>query len=236
MRQTYSIFIREFKSYFNSPIAYIFIVGFLTISGLLFGLNLLGSQEATLRYFLGNTIFILLFIIPALTMRLFSEEKKEGTLEILMTFPVKDFQVVFGKFMAAFMFYILMLVLTISFPTTIYLLGTPDWGVMLANYTGLVLFGMALISMGVYSSLLTENQIVSFMITLGGILVLFFFHALANLFGETLKPIFEYISLNTHFEDFAKGLIDTSNVFYYLSVTLFFLFLTLITLESRKWK
>ena len=236
MKTILTIFYREYKSYFSSPIAYIFIVGFLTISGLLFGLNLLASQAATLRYFLGNTIFILVFIIPALTMRLFSEEKKEGTLEILMTLPVKDYKVILGKFFAALTFYMLMLALTVTFPLTIYFLGTPDIGIIIANYIGLVLFGASLISIGLYASLLTENQIVAFMITMGIILVLFFFHALGNILGESLSQIIEYISLNTHFEDFSKGVIDSKDVMYYLSVIFIFLFLSLNTLESRKWK
>lgn len=236
MKTVLTIFFREFKSYFNSPIAYIFIVGFLSISGLLFGLNLLASQEATLRYFLGNTIFILIFIVPALTMRLFSEEKKTGTLEILMTLPLQDYQVIIGKFLAALFFYILLLFLTISYPITIYVLGNPDFGVMVSNYIGLIFFGAALISIGVYASIMTENQIIAFMVTLGVILVLFFFHALANVLGESFADIIKYISLNTHFENFAKGLIDTSDIFYYLSITFLFLFLSLNVLESRKWK
>jgi ABC-2 type transport system permease protein len=236
MRQVFTIFYREFKSYFQSPIAYIFIIGFLVISGLLFGLNLLASQEASLRYFLGNTIFVLIFIIPALTMRLFSEEKKTGTLEILMTLPVRDYHVLFGKFFSAVAFYILMLLLTFSFPLTITILGSPDFGVMFVNYLGLLLFGMSLISIGLYASLLTENQIVAFMITLGTILFLFFFHALSNILGESFQKVFEYISLNTHFENFGKGLIDTSDVIYYLSIIVLFLFLSLNSLESRKWK
>jgi len=236
VRLIFTIFYREFKSYFSSPIAYIFIVGFLTISGLLFGLNLLASQEATLRYFLGNSIFVLIFIIPAFTMRLFSEEKKNGTIEILMTLPVRDYQVYLGKFLSALAFYMLMLTLTVSFPLTIFILGTPDIGVMIANYVGLLLFGMALISIGVYSSLLTENQIVAFMITLGTILVLFFFHALANVLGESIADVITDISLNSHFENFAKGLIDTSDVLYYCSVTFIFIFLGLTTLESRSWR
>jgi len=236
MKKILSIFWREYKSYFNSPIAYIFIVGFLCISGLLFGLNLLASQEASLRYFLGNTIFILVFIVPALTMRLFSEEKKTGTIEILMTLPVKDYQVIIGKFLAAFVFYLLLLFLTGGFPLTLYILGSPDLGVMLANYLGLILFGIALLSIGLYSSILTENQIVAFMVSLGIILVLFFFHALAHLFGETMSSLIEYISLSTHFDNFSKGLINSKDLIYYLVVSSFFLFLSLNTLESRKWK
>jgi len=236
MKSILSIFYREYKSYFNSPIAYIFIVGFLCISGLLFGLNLLSSQEATLRYFLGNTIFILMFVVPALTMRSFSEEKKTGTIEVLMTLPVKDYQVILGKFFAAFSFYVLMLLLTFSFPLTISLIGNPDMGVMIANYTGLLLFGAALVSIGIYASILTENQIVAFMITLGTILVLFFVNALGYILGESISEFLNYISLNTHFDDFSKGLIDTKHIVYYISVSFIFLFLSLNVLESRKWK
>jgi len=236
MKKILTIIGREFKSYFSSPIAYIFIVGFLVISGLFFGLNLLASKEATLRYFMGNTIFILIFIIPALTMRLFSEEKKTGTLEILMTLPVRDYEVILGKFLASFLFYLLMLFLTFIFPLTLFVIGKPDLGIMISNYLGLIFFGMALLSIGLYASTLTENQIVAFITSLGFIMILFFIHALKNVFGEALGPIFEYVSLNSHFDNFSKGLIDSKDVFYYLSMTCIFLFLSLNILESRKWK
>ena len=233
-----TIFQKEFKSYFNSPIAYIFIITFLLFSGWLFFRTFFLIGQAHLRPLFGILPWLFLILAPAVTMRAWAEEKKLGTMEVLMTLPLRDYEVVLGKFLANFVFIIITLLLTFPLVATTYVLGEPDTGAIVGGYLGACLMGGAYLAIGLFVSSLTKNQIVAFII---GIVTCF---ALL-IVGEDIVlmsapsvvvPLFTYLGLGAHFESISRGVIDSRDLIYYLSVIGFFLFLNTLALESRKWK
>lgn len=238
MRNTTNIFLKEFKAYFNSPIAYIFIISFLVFTNWLFFKGFFLVDQANMRTFFGLLPWIFLLLAPAITMRSWAEEKKLGTLELLMTLPVKDHEVVLGKFFSSFIFLVLTLSLTFPLPLTVMLLGNPDMGPIWGGYLGSFLMGGTFLSIGLFISSLTENQIIAFilaaflsfsMLIVGEDLVLI------NI-PHTLAPIFAYLGLGAHFENINRGVIDSRDIVYYVSMTGFFLFLNYLSVESRKWQ
>jgi ABC-2 type transport system permease protein len=236
MRNTVPIFKREFASYFNSPIAFIYLTVFLGLSSWLFlkGFFLVG--EASLRSFFGLVPWIFLFFVPAITMRLWAEEKKVGTMELLMTLPVTDAEAVLGKFLASFIFLLLSLALTFILPTVVSLLGDPDPGQVFGGYLGSVLIGAAYLSIGLFISSLTENQIVAFIVSVVAIFVLFILGADFVLFGipDWLVPVFSFLGLGGHFDSISRGVVDTRDLVYYFSVIGFFLYLNTRSIEARR--
>jgi ABC-2 type transport system permease protein len=238
MSTTSTIFQKEFKSYFNSPIAYIFIITFLLFSGWLFFRTFFLIGQAHLRPLFGILPWLFLILAPAVTMRAWAEEKKLGTMEVLMTLPLRDYEAVLGKFLANFVFIIITLLLTFPLVATTYVLGEPDTGAIVGGYLGACLMGGAYLAIGLFVSSLTKNQIVAFII---GIVTCF---ALL-IVGEDIVlmsapsvvvPLFTYLGLGAHFESISRGVIDSRDLIYYLSVIGFFLFLNTLALESRKWK
>ncbi len=238
MSNTSTIFQKEFKSYFNSPIAYIFIITFLLFSGWLFFRTFFLIGQAHLRPLFGILPWLFLILAPAVTMRAWAEEKKLGTMEVLMTLPLRDYEAVLGKFLANFVFIIITLLLTFPLVATTYVLGEPDTGAIVGGYLGACLMGGAYLAIGLFVSSLTKNQIVAFII---GIVTCF---ALL-IVGEDIVlmsapsvvvPLFTYLGLGAHFESVSRGVIDSRDLIYYLSVIGFFLFLNTLALESRKWK
>ena len=238
MSTTSTIFQKEFKSYFNSPIAYIFIITFLLFSGWLFFRTFFLIGQAHLRPLFGILPWLFLILAPAVTMRAWAEEKKLGTMEVLMTLPLRDYEAVLGKFLANFVFIIITLLLTFPLVATTYVLGEPDTGAIVGGYLGACLMGGAYLAIGLFVSSLTKNQIVAFII---GIVTCF---ALL-IVGEDIVlmsapsvvvPLFTYLGLGAHFESVSRGVIDSRDLIYYLSVIGFFLFLNTLALESRKWK
>ena len=238
MNNVYAVFKKEFRSYFNSPIAYIFITAFLVFSGWLFfrGFFLIG--QATMRPFFSILPWEFLFFVPAVTMRLWAEEKKMGTMELLMTLPLNDWEIVIGKFLAAFLFLAITVLLTFTFPLTLYYLGQPDLGPILGGYIGALLMGAAYLSIGLFISSLTENQIVAFILSVFACFGLFIIGepiVLTALPGW-LAGIFSFLGLGAHFQSIGRGVIDSRDIIYYLSVIIFFLFLNTRFVESRKWR
>ncbi len=238
MNNVYAVFKKEFRSYFNSPIAYIFITAFLVFSGWLFfrGFFLIG--QATMRPFFSILPWEFLFFVPAVTMRLWAEEKKMGTMELLMTLPLKDGEIVIGKFLAAFLFLAITVLLTFTFPLTLYYLGKPDIGPILGGYIGALLMGAAYLSIGLFISGLTENQIVAFILSVFACFGLFIIGepiVLTALPGW-LAGFFSFLGLGAHFQSIGRGVIDSRDIIYYLSVIIFFLFLNTRFVESRKWR
>ena len=226
---------KELKSYFNSPIAYIIITVFLLISGWFFATGLFLVNEASLRNVMGVVPLIFIFFIPAITMRLISEEKKIGTIELMLTMPVRDSEIILGKFFASLALLAIALLFTWIYWITIALLGNPDAGPIWGGYIGLLLMGSAYLAIGVYASSVTENQIVSFIIAF---IIIFFFFMLDKVLIFTppaLAPILEYLSIDYHFNNIARGVIDSRDVIYYLSLTIFALSLASHTLAKRKW-
>ena len=238
MRNIAAIFKRELRSYFNSPIAYISLTAFTALTNWLFLRNFFLIGQATLRGYFGVLPWVFLFFVPAVTMRLWAEERKLGTLELLLTLPVKDYQVVIGKFMASYAFLLLALLLSLTLPFTVSLLGSLDPGPVVGGYVGAILLGGAYLAIGLFVSGLTKNQIVAFII---GVSVSFLMFMVGEDFVTSalpapLVPLFTYLGLGAHFESLGRGVIDSSDLVYYLSVIALFLFLNIRSIESRRWR
>lgn len=238
MAHILTIFKKEFRSYFSSPVGYIFITVYLVLTNWLFFQNFFLVGQAEMRFYFGILPWIFLFFVPAITMRLWAEEKKVGTIEILFTLPVKISELVIGKFLAGFVFLSLSILLSLTLPLTIGLLGKPDLGAIIGSYLGTFLLGAAYLAIGSFISSLTENQIVSFILAVTFIFLLLIVGESIVLFSvpKFLVPILEYLGLGAHFESISRGVIDSRDIIYYLSVIVFFLILNVNFLESRKVK
>jgi ABC-2 type transport system permease protein len=244
MANLYSIFKKELRSYFTSPIAYVIISIFLVLSGYFFYTDLVyfvlwGGADVTAglwQFLFHDMRLFLLLMIPLVTMRLFAEEKKLGTIELLSTYPIRDIEILFGKFLACLAMLVLMLALAFLYPVLLYPIHSFNIAPVLAGYLGLFLLGCAFISCGMLVSSLTENQIVSAMVTFGLLLLFWFISWNEAAASPMVSKILLRVSLFDHFYDFARGVIDTKDLAFYFLFTGFFLFLTLRSLESRTWR
>jgi len=238
MKTILTIFWKEFRGYFNSPIAYIFIISFLVFTNWLFFKGFFLMNQASLRSFFSILPWVFLFLAPAVTMRSWAEEKKLGTIELLMTLPVKDYEVVLGKFLASFIFLIVTLLCSIPLPLTVMAVGNPDVGPIWGGYLGAFFMGGAYLAIGCFASSLTENQIVAFIIAIFlsfALLIIGENLVIMNL-PAALVPVFTFLGLGAHFESIGRGVIDSRDIIYYISIIGFFLFLNGLSVESRKWK
>ena len=238
MKTILTIFWKEFRGYFNSPIAYIFIISFLVFTSWLFFKGFFLMNQSSLRSFFSILPWVFLFLAPAVTMRSWAEEKKLGTIELLMTLPVKDYEVVLGKFLAGFIFLIVTLLCTFPLPLTVMAVGNPDIGPIWGGYAGAFLMGGAYLAIGCFASSLTENQIVAFIIAIFlsfALLIIGENLVIMNL-PAALVPVFTFLGLGAHFESIGRGVIDSRDIIYYSSIIGFFLFLNGLSVESRKWK
>jgi len=229
---------KELQSFFDSLIAYIILVLFLGFSGFftwLYVSDIFLIKQATLRGFFNISYWTLFFFIPALTMRMIAEEKKTGTIELLLTKPITDRQLVLGKFLAAMILIVISLACTFPYVLTVSKLGNLDNGGTICGYLGLLLMSASYISLGLYASSLTGNQIIAFLITLFSGL---FLHLLFDVFSQGLSgflaEMFSYLSLQNHFESISRGVIDTKDLVYFGSLIFLGLFLTEISLSKRK--
>lgn len=229
------IFKKELRSYFNSPVAYIVIVVFLVILGWFFVSNLFLVNVATLRTVFEMTPFLLLFFAPAITMRLISEEKKSGTLELLLTKPVKEYEIVIGKFLAAWTLYFFALLPTLSYYITVSFLGSIDPGPVIGGYLGLLFVGAVFLGISVFGSSITENQVVAFIVSFLIVFILFMLDKILLYVPNTIASTLEYLSIDYHFSNIARGVIDTRDVLYYLSAVGFTLLLATAALQKRRW-
>ncbi len=257
-RNIFLILSRELKSYFSSLTVYVVIIMFLLMTGYFFynllatfsvvsyqaqtdpmlakQYQLLNINETVIRPLFGSISVILLLMTPLLTMRLFAEEKKTGTIELLLTFPVNDVDVVLGKYLACLVVLLTMVLLTVTYPILLVALGEPEVVPIGTGYLGLVLLGAAAISLGIFTSSLTENQIVSASISFG---MLFFFWLISYsvpLVSAGLGQFLGYLSINEHIESMSKGVVDSTDIIYYLCFITLFLFLTLRSLETKRWR
>ncbi len=244
MKNTLTIAQRELAAYFASPIAYVVGVIFLLINGIYFMGALIWFNtpssygqmpEPTLRYQVNLMYSLLLFATPILTMRLLAEEQRLGTLELLLTAPVRDWEVVVGKFLAALGLVGLILALTLTYAGMLNLYARPDMGPVLAGYVGLVLASGALLSIGVFSSSLTQNQIVAAIVCFGIILALYLIGMLAQA-PIGMARLLEQIDFSFHLDGFQRGVISTPDVVYFLSIIVGMLFMATRILESRRWR
>jgi ABC-2 type transport system permease protein len=238
MRNVLTIAGKEFRSYFNSTIAYIFMVVFLVLNALLFFelQKFFVVGQATLRDFFGLVPIVFLFFVPAISMRLWAEERKLGTLETLMTLPLRDAEVVLGKYLASLFFLLITLALTFPLPAIVASLGHADAGAMFCGYLGLILVGGVYLALGLWISSLTENQIVAFIVAAVACLILFILgvDVLLTAVPGWLVPFLKGIALGGRFSSIERGVIDLRDVLYYLSLIGFFLFLNVRSVESRR--
>ncbi len=256
MRNVLVIARKEVKAYFSSPIGYaviaafVFIFGYFYIAILSFfvrqsmqvsqfamgGQQTVNVNEQMLRPLLLNTSTIMLFILPMLTMRTYAEEKRSGTIELLLTSPITDVQIILGKFLGALTLYAVMLAVTLIHIGILFVYGTPAWQPIATAYLGLLLMGASFISLGLFLSSLTKNQIVALVVTFSVFLMFWVIDWIGSFSGPTIAALTNYLSITQHLDDFSKGVIDLSHVVFYLSFIAFGLFLTLRSVDSERWR
>lgn len=236
MKNTVAIAWRETKAYFLTPTAYVVGSMFLVLTGIFFVFEVTSTfPEATVRGLIEWSSFFMVFLSPLLTMRLLAEEQKLGTLELLLTAPVRDWEVVVGKYLAALLTMIVTVLMTLYYVLLIYWFGDPDTGPVLSSYLGLVLYGSAALSVGLLASSLSSNQIVAAVVGTAALLTLSFLDAVAQLVSGVAREVLNGLSMDAHLVDFNRGVVDTSNIVYYVSITAVFLFVTVRLVEMRRW-
>ena len=233
MNNVLPIFKKELRSYFSSPVAYIVIMVFVLICGLFFSISLFPTGQASLRSFFQIVPFVLSFYVPALTMRLIAEEKKAGTFELLTTMPVADMDIVLGKYLAAVVLLGVAYLFSLPHVITIGLLGKLDAGATFAGYLGLLLLGAGYMAVGILASALTENQIVAFIIAFLATLSLSLVDKLLMFVPKSMASILEYLSAEYHFNNIARGVIDTRDLVYYASLILLGLYFSARAVQRR---
>ncbi len=229
MKQVWIIAQRELKSFFDSLVAYILLIAFLGFSGFftwIFGSDIFFIKQATMAPFFNIAYWILFFFTPALTMRMIAEEKRSGTIELLLTKSVTDWQMVLGKFLACLLLIVIALLFTLPYYISISTLGPIDHGAVWSGYLGTILMSMTYIGIGLFASSVTTNQIVALLMSLFiGVFFLIIFDVLAGSLSGVVGQFFSYLSLSTHYDSISRGVIDTKDILYFLSIS--FLGLTL---------
>jgi ABC-2 type transport system permease protein len=255
MSNVWTIARRELNVYFHSPIAYIVLAMFSLIFGYFFSSGVaffqtISAQAAmnpgmappmnvnqfVVQPTMGNFTIILLFLIPMVTMRLFAEEQRQGTLELLLTSPLTDYEIILGKWLGGMLLYCCMLALSMVSMAVLFLYTRPDWKALLVGYLGMLLIGSALLAMGAFLSTLTKSQIVAGALTFGLFLLLWVLDWAGHYSTSTIGKVCSYLAMPPHFEQFTKGVIELKDVVYYLSATFLGLFLSKRSLESIRWK
>ena len=251
----WAIFKKEMRLFFTSPVAWVVFTIFLLIAGYffysIFAFFTLASMQSAMNPQMGrdlnvtdsvmrplfsNISVILLLLMPLVTMRLFAEERRAGTIELLLTYPVRDGAVLAGKYLSALALYAIMIALTLLYPGIVVYFARLEWGPILTGYLGLLLMGATFIAVGVFASSLTENQIVAAITTFGVLLIFWILGWSADYAGGTAGKVLQFLSILEHNDSFSKGVLDTKDVLYYLNFTVLALFLTLRSLEARRWK
>ncbi|MFH1652959.1 MAG: ABC transporter permease [Pseudomonadota bacterium] len=237
MMGIYTITKREFKAYFLSPLAYVYLITFLVIVNWLFFRGLFVMGETEVRSMFGLMPWIFLFFVPAVAMGKWAEERKMGTLEILFTLPIKDRDIVFAKFLASLGLIIVAILFTTPIPLTVSLLGQLDWGPVIGGYVGLILLGASYLSICLFLSSITESQIIAFIL---GVVISFGMFIIGTPIISTgsgiLGNFLQYFGLGWHFDSIARGVIDSADIIYYITVITFFLMLNLKALETKARK
>ena len=233
MRQVLNIFKKEFKAYFVSPIAYIVISIFLLVTGWFFFSTFFLFNQAGLRNFFTLLPFIFSFVVPAVTMRLFAEELHVGSYETLLTLPVTVLDVTLGKFFAAVAFVGALLIPTLAYPLTISLLGDLDWGPVIGGYIGALLLGAAFSAVGLFASSLNRNQIIAFITGLAVCFALALIDKMLFFMPSSMLGFFAYLGADAHFQNIAKGIIDSRDVLYFLSVVFLGLYATHLVMREK---
>jgi ABC-2 type transport system permease protein len=244
---------KELRSYFASPIAYVIIGLFALLFSRFFYAYLMvfvqrssgmmqqggganNINQEMIRYVLMNSAVIILFVMPMITMRTYAEEKRSGTIELLLTSPLTDVEIILGKFFGAMGLYCAMLSVTVLYMALLFVYGNPEWRPVVAGYLGLLLLGGCFISVGLLISSLTKNQIVAGVVTFAVFLMLWIINRPADQSGPVMRAVLNHLSIIDHFDDFARGIVDTKHVVYYASFITFGLFLTAKSVDSERWR
>ena len=246
---------KELKSYFASPIAYVVIGLYALVYGYYFyaavrfferqsiqmaglgaGTPAVNINEQLIRPVFQYSMVVFLIVLPMITMRTYSEEKRSGTIELLLTSPLTDFQIIMGKFLGAMALYGVMLGVTLIHVGLLFIYGRPEWKPIVTVYLGLFLLGGCFISVGLFISSLTKNQIVAFVATFATFLMLWVITWIGSFSGPTVDRLTQYLSIIGHFDDFGKGVLDTTHFIYYVSFITFGLFLTAKSVDSERWR
>ncbi|MEW6320087.1 MAG: ABC transporter permease subunit [Acidobacteriota bacterium] len=254
MRNILALAEREVKAYFASPIAYIVIGFFALLFGYFFYALLAFFERQSMQMSMGmgpmtmnvnqmligplfmNASVITLFVLPMITMRTYAEEKRSGTIELLLTSPITDWQIILGKFAGAMLLYAAMLAVTLVHMSLLFLYGNPEWKPVATGYLGLLLMGGCFISVGLLISSLTKNQIVAGMVTFAVFLLLWVINWIGGFVGPTAQAVLNHLSITDHLDDFAKGVLDTKHLVYYGSFIAFGLYLTAKSVDSERWR
>lgn len=250
MKSVFTVFKKELRSYFSSPVAFIVLFVFLVISGIFFFLYLQNFLEAefdprlqfvreginlnefVIHPFFGTISVVLLLLVPLITMRLIADERKSYTAELLFTMPVRIISIIIGKYLSSLLLLGIMIILSAAYVLVLVKYGNPDLGPILSGYLGLFLMGGSFLAVGIFASSLTDNQMIAAVISFG-ILLVFWIMGATSSAGDS---VFGYLSILNHFENFAKGVIELKDVIYYLSFIFLGLYLAYITLDSERWK
>ncbi len=238
IRKTLAIARKETQSYFVSPIAYVVALVFVSLTGYFF-VDAMSSDifpEASVNSYTGRSIFILALVGPLLTMKLLAEEQKLGTIELLLTSPVRDWEVILGKFLASLTIFGSALALTLVYVVFLFAFGNPDLGPIVTAYVGLFLFGAGALAVGLFTSALTSNQIVAAILSYGVLTLLTIIHLAADQVDGAMATFLNELSMVSQFEDFTRGILNLRSVIYYVSMIVVFLFLAVRALEFRRWK
>ena len=244
---------KEWRGYFASPVGYVVIGMYALVFGYFYTVYLswflrqsmqgpqmgggpMNVNQQMIRGVFDNSMVLFLFVVPLITMRAYAEEKRSGTIELLMTSPITDFQIVMGKFLGAMSLYGAMLGITLIHIAVLFAYGNPEWKPILTGYLGLVLLGGCFVSVGLFFSSLTKNQIVAGMFTFVVLLLLWVISWIGNFSGPTVERLTSYLSLTSHVDDFLRGVIDTQHIVYYLSFITLGLFLTAKAVDSERWR
>jgi ABC-2 type transport system permease protein len=245
---------KELKSYFASPVAYV-VIGFFAImfgwffvnllyyfermsmqSGMMGGGGTMNVNDMLIAPLFLNVSVILLFTLPLVTMRTYSEEKRSGTIELLLTSPLTDFEIVMGKFLGCLVLYASMLAITLPHVALLFVYGNPEWQAVATGYLGLLLMGGCFLALGLFISSLTKNQIVAGMVTFAVFLMFWVINWMASFSSPTTQAVLTHLSITEHLNDFTRGVLDTKHLVYYLSFIAFGLFLTVRAVDTERWR
>jgi len=254
MRNIMAIAERELRAYFSSPIAYVVIGFFALLYGYFFYALLeyfmrqsmqmgmagpgqtMNINQMLIGPVLVNSTVIFLFLFPLITMRTYSEEKRSGTIELLLTSPITDFEIIMGKFIGAMLLYLAMLAVTLLHIGVLFYYGNPEWKPIVTGYLGMILMGGCFLSLGLFISSLSKNQIVAGVATFAVFLMLWVINWIGTFMGPTTQAVLAHLSITDHFDDFSRGIIDTKHLIYYVSFISFGLFLTMKSVDSERWR
>lgn len=257
MTNVWAVAYRELRSYFVSPIAYVVLAGFLLISGFMFWnmlaqfsrmisiyssmqrpelMQQLNLNDMVMTPLLGNMVVVFILLMPLLTMRLFAEERAHGTDELLLTSPLSTLEITLGKFLGATLFLVVMMALAFIYPAVLLWYGDPEVPRILTGYLGIFLIGLSAISLGLFTSTLTDSQIVAAVLSFGLLLLLLLISWPADAVGEPMGPVLRYLSIIDHSNDMMRGLVKLEDILYYLSLTSIGVFLSQRSLESLRWR